>query len=70
MISFWVYVYRTCYLLHRHTKKTLKSKKLSPHNNHDFHYFFVNRFFRTRYEKKMSIHAIKHKKNYYNTQKN
>jgi len=36
-------------------------KKISPHRNHDFHYFFVNRFFRTRYEKKGNSR--------YNTQK-
>jgi len=27
-------------------------KNISPHRNHDFHYFFVNLFVRTRYEKK------------------
>jgi len=31
--------------------------------------FFLNRFFRTRYEKKL-IYAITHKKIYYDTQKN
>jgi len=32
--------------------------------------FFVNRFFHTRYEKKVNSRYNTHKKNYYNTQQN
>ena len=34
--------------------KNENQKNISPHTNHDFHYFFENRFFRTRYEKKVN----------------
>ena len=32
-------------------KKHETQKNIPPHRNHDFDYFFVNRLFRTRYEK-------------------
>jgi len=45
------------------TQKKTENQKNFPHIEIIiFTTFFVNRFFRTRYEKKRSIHAITHKK--------
>jgi len=43
-------------------KKKWKSKKLSPHRNHYFRYFFCKSVLSHTLWKKKSIHAITHKK--------